>query len=339
MKIVSFEKQVGYPVTFKGNRDRTNQYNRTYEATRTVAVYPKASASRPMRDSLKRMQSPGTNLPPSAGCRASNPEVRSHHWWCASSDPAGANMRSKEIVLAVLVKGHRTDPVQVWVYQTLTTLKMMLRSNGTWIPLWKQAWEAMQKRRVIPGTEGLAANVDRVLRRNLVVMGERARGEDRRRRDITHHPVSFWRHRIRQAAREWRLRQAANRRAAKDLDKLDFQMSTRLLRGKTLTSIQRGQLRAILAGAVHTCARMWARGTVVKGLCPACGHENEDLTPPLVELQRRTVRAHQGENTSAHERGSHAPGIQRCDFGSEGHPTPGLGQKQQNQRDSGSRGR
>ena len=59
-------------------------------------------------------------------------------------------MRSKEIVRAVLVKGHRTDPVQVWVYQTLATLKMMRRSNGTWIR---------------PGTEGLAANVDRVLRK------------------------------------------------------------------------------------------------------------------------------------------------------------------------------
>ena len=53
--------------------------------------------------------------------------------------PTEANMRSKEIVLAVLVKGHRTDP---GAYQTLTTLNTMLRSNGTWIPLWRQAWEA-----------------------------------------------------------------------------------------------------------------------------------------------------------------------------------------------------
>ena len=37
MKIVSFEKQAGYPVTYKGNRDRTNQNKRTDEATRTVA--------------------------------------------------------------------------------------------------------------------------------------------------------------------------------------------------------------------------------------------------------------------------------------------------------------
>ena len=37
MKIASFEKQVGYPVTYKGNRDRTIQDKRTDEATRTVA--------------------------------------------------------------------------------------------------------------------------------------------------------------------------------------------------------------------------------------------------------------------------------------------------------------
>ena len=44
-KIVSFEKQVGYPVTYKGNRDRTNQNKRTDEATRTVASR-RASAQR-----------------------------------------------------------------------------------------------------------------------------------------------------------------------------------------------------------------------------------------------------------------------------------------------------
>ena len=38
-KIASFEKHIGYPVTFKGNRDRTNQNKRTDEATRTVARF------------------------------------------------------------------------------------------------------------------------------------------------------------------------------------------------------------------------------------------------------------------------------------------------------------
>ena len=120
--------------------------------------------------------------------------------------PTGANMRSKEVVLialAVLVKVHRTDPVQVWVYQTLTTLKTVLRSNGTWIPLWRQAWEAMQKRRVRPGTVGLAANVDRFHRRigwsweNALEVGT----EDGERLHITRCPEGCWKHRIRQAAR------------------------------------------------------------------------------------------------------------------------------------------
>ena len=74
------EKQVGYPVTYKGNRDRTNQNKRTDDAPRTVARIarlPKGFG--PVRGSLKRMQSPGTNLPSSAGCRASNPKVRSRH--------------------------------------------------------------------------------------------------------------------------------------------------------------------------------------------------------------------------------------------------------------------
>ena len=58
MKIASFEKQVGYPVTYEGNRDRTNQNNRTDEATRIAARI----ARLPVRASLKQMQSRDTNL-------------------------------------------------------------------------------------------------------------------------------------------------------------------------------------------------------------------------------------------------------------------------------------
>ena len=118
-----------------------------------------------------------------------------------------------------------------------------------------------------PGTEGLAVNVDRVLRR-IGWSWENAlevKTEKGERLHITQCPECYWKHRIRQAAREWRPRQAANRKAATNLKKLDIHMFSRLLRDKTLTSIQKGQLRAILAGAAHTCARMWARGRVVTG--------------------------------------------------------------------------
>ena len=105
-------------------------------------------------------------------------------------------------------------------------------------------------------TEGLAANIGGVLRR-IGCSWENAlevKTEEGERLHISQCPEGYWKHSIRQAAREWRLRQAANRKAAKDQEKVDIQISTRLVRWKTLTNIQKGQLRAILAGAVHTGA-------------------------------------------------------------------------------------
>ena len=114
-------------------------------------------------------------------------------------------MRSKEIVLAGLVKGHRTDPVRGprWLYQHRIPLKMLLRSNG--IPLWIQAWEAILKRRVKPGTEGLAACVDRRPRRagwsweNALEV----RTEEGENLHINECPAGYCKQGIRQAAREW----------------------------------------------------------------------------------------------------------------------------------------
>ena len=65
------------------------------------------------------------------------------------------------------------------------------------------------------GYRGIGGQRGQSPQEDWVLMGERARGENRRRRNIAHHPVC-----TRQAAREWRLRQAANRKEAKDLEKL-----------------------------------------------------------------------------------------------------------------------
>ena len=82
MKIVSFEKQVGYPVTHRGDRDSTNQHKRTDEATHTVvriARPPKGFGFEARARLIETNGTPGTNLPSSAGCRASNPKVRPRH--------------------------------------------------------------------------------------------------------------------------------------------------------------------------------------------------------------------------------------------------------------------
>ena len=152
----------------------------------------------------------------------------------------------------MLVKGHTTDPVQVWMYQTLTTLSTMLLGHVTRVPLWQETWEAMRRRRVGPRTEGLTAKATRVSKR----MGWTWESAvELRTRDGEKMHVRYWKHKIREAAREWRLRQATTRMTARDLEKVDIQMFARLLRGRTLTDIQGGPLRAILAGVVHTGAR------------------------------------------------------------------------------------
>ena len=114
-----------------------------------------------------------------------------------------------------------------------------------------------------------------------MVMGERARGENRRRRKNTHHPMSRRLLETQNSPRSTRMEAptSSKQKSSKRSGETGHPNATRLWRGETLTSIQKGQLRATLAGSVHTCARMWARGTVVTELCPACGHENEDLTP------------------------------------------------------------
>ena len=181
MKIVSFEKQVGYPVTHKGNRDRTNQNKRTDEATRTaarIARLPRGFGSEARARLIETNAIPRYLFAIECG----KPSEQSQGWLSSQIMrtlwPTGANMRSKEVVLAVLVKGHRIDPVQIWAYQTLATLKTMLKSNESWVSPWRQAVGSHAKKEGSdPGAEGLAANVDRV-RRRLGCKVERARNRD-----------------------------------------------------------------------------------------------------------------------------------------------------------------
>ena len=137
-------------LSYKGNRDRTNQDKRTDEATRTVARIARlprgfgfeARARLIETNAIRRYQfAIECGLPSEQSLVGLTSQIMRTLW------PTGANMRSREIVLAVLVEGHRIDPVQVRAYQTLTMLRTMQRSNATWITLWKQAWEALQKKK------------------------------------------------------------------------------------------------------------------------------------------------------------------------------------------------
>ena len=73
--------------------------------------------------------------------------------------------------------------------------------------------------------------------------------------------------------------------------------------------VPEGQLRAILTGAIHTCARVWARGRLVS---------ERRLGSSAVELQSGTIRPHQREGD--------APGTQRQVVGKKKDRGGGRGQ-------------
>ena len=169
-------------------RDRTNKNKRTDEATRTVARIARLPRGFGFEALARLIEIQIRNPEVPMECQVNNPKVGSRHKSCALLWPTGANMRSKEIVLAVLVKGHRIDPVQVWAYQTLATLKTVLKSNESRVPLWRQAWEATAKKKDQTRHRGLGSQRRQSAQATWVVMGERARGENSRRRKIAHHP-------------------------------------------------------------------------------------------------------------------------------------------------------
>ena len=97
----------------RGNRDKTNQNKRTDEATRTVARIVRLPKSLGFEARARLIE---TNAIPryQFATECGMPQGALTSQKMRTLWPTGANMRSKKIVLAALVKGHRTDPVHVW---------------------------------------------------------------------------------------------------------------------------------------------------------------------------------------------------------------------------------
>ena len=171
MKVVSFEKEVGYPVMYNGNRDRKNPDKRTDAATRTVARIARLLKGFGL-DARARLDTNAIpkypfaiecRLPSEQSLSGLTSQITRTLW------PTGAKMT----VLTVLL-----------MYRTLTMLRTMLSENSTWTPLWQRAWEATRRRRIESETDGLAANVTRVLKPLGMDLGECARDEDEKGRKI-----------------------------------------------------------------------------------------------------------------------------------------------------------
>ena len=136
-------------------------------------------------------------------------------------------------------------------------------------------------RRVGSGTEGLTANVTRVLK-HLGLEWESAletRTKDGETLQVVQNQLETGGTEYAKEHDNGGSARPRPEKAARNLDTAHIHMSTCLPRGNTLTHIQK---------AIHSCAKMWARGRVVTGSCPARGCEKRRLgswPPPDVNIE------------------------------------------------------
>ena len=195
-------------------------------------------------------------------------------------------LRSVEVVLALLRKGHLIDPWQVWVVVTLVIFRRMyLRCEDVRqliAVLWNHPRVATRSRRA-----GIAVNIYRVL---TFISWEwigpsHFRDQDGFEFGFERGDAGWWAHRVRDAARQARLRQAdvlvgkKNPRPKRwDMRGLqqgvDVYATTHLLRGHAsgppLDPYHRGILEGMIAGAHWSCARLRLANILDTSACP-CG--------------------------------------------------------------------
>ena len=177
----------------------------------------------------------------------------------------------------MLVKGHRTDPIQVWMCQTLTMPRTMLSKNPTWIPLWRRASEAMRRRRVGPGTEGLGSHCDHGAPALGMDLGECGRdGEEGwRKKHVTPEPRRLLETQDSGSCTRMGAPTGNQQKSNERLGEGRHPDVHQTVEGRTLTDVQIGQPRAILTRATQTRARMWSRGRFVSGLSEQSAHIRE----------------------------------------------------------------
>eukprot|EP00660_Eupelagonema_oceanica_P019687 gene19687-biopygen9550 len=188
--------------------------------------------------------------------------------------------RCPEVVMTLIARGHRLDPVQALPYRRVLALRRLLMLRPELLPLVRRAWEyeRVQKhgRDPVPGPVGC-------VRASLARLGwtwprpEVLRTATGMELDLGEVHEGRLEHEIREAARKVEWERAAARRPF-DMDGLqrgvDVEASTAVLRAKgkrkALTPLDAGYLRVLIAGATWTQDRLNRCKLEESGVCPHC---------------------------------------------------------------------
>ena len=188
-------------------------------------------------------------------------------------------LRSKEVVLSLLVPGHLVDPKQASIYQCLRMLRRQLQKNPGLHHVVAHAWNCyVNDAAHTPGPVGLVFKVSAALGWTWASVDAFQR-PGRCDLPLCEGPDTWWDHEVREVLRLAMWAQAAKKR--KDMKGLDA--SRGLDRAASLALLQQskgvelGVLRSILAGSARLQQRLFEASLVDSPLCQFCHTSPETL--------------------------------------------------------------
>ena len=190
--------------------------------------------------------------------------------------------RCRELVLTIVLRGHRCDPWQCQVASILNRLRRLWLSfpdvARAWADLLRAHSEAFPADDTFP--HNLAGNLRWALRQLCWSWSGDGFVETDEGSPLSFNTASArWHHELCMSMRRAMWGWAALRRTGMvDLSHgLNLRASTSLLRSSNLPSYSRGVLRSILTGALDSPDRLFRHGRAPSPSCPFCAHSQADL--------------------------------------------------------------
>jgi len=188
-------------------------------------------------------------------------------------------LRSKEIVLSLLVPGHLVDPRQAAVYQCLRSLRRFVTKRVDLKDVVARLWFAhVHAGAPVPGPVGQVFKAVAHLGWQWVSV-DTFRRPGRNDLPLCEGPDTWWDHEIREGLRLARWSEAASKRAdMQGLDSvagIDRRASLAVLR--QCKGAKLGMMRAILVGSIRLQKRLFDAKIKDSPTCTFCGHADETL--------------------------------------------------------------
>ena len=189
-------------------------------------------------------------------------------------------LRSKEIVLSLLVPGHLVDPRQAGIYQCMCTLRNFVTKRPDLCDMMQRCWQAHKDSVVsAPGPIGLVAKCVTQLGWSWDTFDKFGR-PGRSALPLSQGPDPWWQHELRDGLRlaRWAIA-AQDRHDMQGVDAIQGvdRQATLAPVNSRMDPYDAGLLRGLLCGSIRLRERLHTAGLADSPVCAFCGEQAETL--------------------------------------------------------------